>query len=513
MRGICEAWLPLNMIFSIVVPDMADIKFGTSGWRARISEEFTFESVRRLTAAVAQHVKSNLEFGMRSAEYKAFCGKANPHPAVVVAYDTRFLSPEFAHQATEVFAAQDVQVILAAEDTPTPVAAYAVLNHKALGGVVITASHNPASDNGYKWMPYWGGAAPVAVTDELENRAGLLSPSAVHTMPLAQAIENRIVAIEDFKPAYLKHLASLLDLNVLKNSRMKIGVDCLYGTARHYLRPFLEKLGFEVHAIHEERDVLFGGRPPEPTESSMAELKALMSRRGLSIGLACDGDADRFGILDAQGVWISANDILGLVLYHLIKNRGRKGKVARSVMSSHFMDAVAKSFQLETRETPVGFKHIGELLRTGAYLMGGEESAGLSIGGHIPEKDGILACLLVLELAATEKKPLVKIREELFRQVGAFYNQRHNFHLKHPEQVIKLQHALETRPPLELAGSSVWRINQDDGFKFLMKDGSWLGFRSSGTEPMIRLYLEASSPEKLSRLLQAGKKVIAQITQ
>jgi len=194
-------------------------------------------------------------------------------------------------------------------------------------------------------------------------------------------------------------------------------------------------------------DVLFGGRPPEPTEESLAELQNLMKRKKLVLGLACDGDGDRFGILDTGGKWVSANDTLGLVLCHLVKNRGKSGRIARSLMTSHFVDAVSRSFQMETRETPVGFKHIGELLRRGGYVLGGEESGGLSIGGHVPEKDGILACLLVLELMAMEKKPLLKIRDTLFKKVGSFYNQRINCRLENPEQVIQLQAYLETRPP------------------------------------------------------------------
>jgi phosphomannomutase len=226
------------------------------------------------------------------------------------------------------------------------------------------------------------------------------------------------------------------------------------------------------------------------------------------VGLACDGDADRFGIIDAGGEFIPANDVIALAYEHLVVHRGLKGKSARSVMTSHFVDAVAKSHGSETRETPVGFKYLGELLRSGSFLLAGEESGGMSIRGHVPEKDGLLACLLMLELVAFEKKTLASVRERLHKKLGAFHNTRINFQMQRLRQIIELEDRLRVKPPLELAGSSVWRVDQTDGFKFILRDGAWLGLRSSGTEPVFRVYAEAHTIKQMNEMVEAGKKLL-----
>lgn len=485
------------------------IRFGTSGWRGVISDEFTFRNVRRVAHTIAGHIKENSEFGVKSVEFHDFLGGVarTPVPQVVLGYDTRFLSEEFAHEIAAVFASDGVKTLFSKTDIPTPAVGWTVLKRKAVGGIMLTASHNPGNYNGLKWMPYWGGAATPAVTDDIERRIELLGNHAVRSMPLDRSLRESWIETEDFRDEYFKQLSSLLDLKAIKKSRLKVGVDTMHGSARGYLRPFLEKLGLTVLGIHEERDVLFGGRSPEPTPDSLVELALLMKKNGLDIGLACDGDGDRFGLLDAGGTWISANDTLALVFEHLVVNRGWSGKMVRSVMTSHFVDAVAKSHGMETRETPVGFKYIGEHLRSGQFMLGGEESGGLSVRGHVPEKDGVLACLLALELVAMEKKPLVKIKERLFKRVGSFYNCRINQELERPRDIVELEERLRAKPPLDLAGSSVWRIDQSDGFKFIMRDGSWLGLRSSGTEAVFRIYAEASTPKKLDAMLEAGKKL------
>ncbi len=485
------------------------IRFGTSGWRGIISDDFNFQNVRRVAHTLSRYVKENPEFGFSSSDYHAVVGESKAAvPVVVIGYDTRFLSEEFAHEAAAVLASDGVKAIVSKGDLPTPAVCHAVRTRKAVGGIMITASHNPGPYNGLKWMPFWGGAAIPTITDDIERRLELLGNHPIRTMALDRSLKESWIVEEDFRPEYFERLASLLDVKAIRAARLKIGVDAMHGSARHYLRPFLEKIGLEVVGLHEERDVLFGGRAPEPCPESLPELKAAMSRHRLSLGLACDGDGDRFGVLDAGGEWISANDCLGLAFEHLVSNRGLKGKVARSLMTSHFVDAVAKSHGLETRETPVGFKFIGELLRTGQFLLGGEESGGLSIRGHVPEKDGVLACLLMLELVAMERAPLVKIRERLFKKLGAFHNSRINVRLERGRQVIELEERLRVHPPLDLAGVSVWRIDQSDGFKFILRDGSWLGLRSSGTEPVFRLYAEGPSPQRLDALLTAGRRFL-----
>jgi len=485
------------------------IKFGTSGWRAIISDDCTFANVRKLAHAIAGHLKEDSEFGFNSPDYRAHAGEAveGRDPTVIVGYDTRFLSEDFAREAAMVFAADGVRVLLAKSDTPTPMVSWAVLDNKAVGGVMVTASHNPPQYNGIKWTPFTGGPANPTITADIERRAGIIGLHAVRTMPYPKAERDGWIVESDFKNSYFKQLRSLLDLKKLKASKLKVGVDALNGSARNYLRPFMESLGLQVEGLGESRDVLFRGGAPEPSPEKLTELAALMKKNKLHLGLACDGDADRFGILDAGGVWIPANEVLGLALHHLIANRGWKGNVARSLMTSHFVDAIAKGNGMRVRETPVGFKYIGELLRTGDFVLGGEESAGMSVRGHVPEKDGLLACLLMAELVAFEKKPLVNIREGLFKKYGTFHNMRVNFDLE-PRMVKDLNDRLRLKPPMDLAGASVWRIDETDGFKFILKDGRWVGLRFSGTEPVVRLYAEAFDAKGLKAMVAAGKDMI-----
>ena len=487
------------------------IRFGTSGWRGVVSDEFTFSNVRKVAHAAAGSVKESPEVGHNSDEYRQFLAGAAPSrvPTVVVGYDTRFLSEEFAREVAAVCANDGVRTLFSAADLPTPAAAWAVLAHKAVGGVMITASHNPSQYNGFKWMPYWGGAASPAVTNDLERRIELMGDHAIKTMSDERSVKESWTETMDFRKSYFDQLERLLDVKAIKKAKLKVGVDVMHGSGRLYLRPFLEeRLGVEVFALHEDRDVLFGGRAPEPTPESLGELAELVKKKKLDLGLALDGDADRFGILDAGGEYIPANDVIALAYDHLVVHRALAGKAARSVMTSHFVDAVAKSHGSETRETPVGFKFLGELLRSGTFLLAGEESGGLSIRGHVPEKDGLLACLLMLELVAQGKKPLAAVRGRLHKALGAFHNARINFRMERLRQVIELEDRLKVKPPLELAGAAVWRIDQTDGFKFILRDGSWLGLRSSGTAPVFRVYAEAHAPKRLAEMIDAGKKML-----
>ncbi len=487
------------------------IRFGTSGWRGIVSDEFTFSNVRRVAHAAAGSVKESPEVGHNSDDYRQFLAGTAPSrvPTVVVGYDTRFLSEDFAREVAAVFANDGVRALFSATDLPTPAAAWAVLAHKAVGGVMITASTGASQYNGFKWMSYWGGTASPAVTNDLERRVELMGDHAVKTMSDERSVKESWTETMDFRESYFDQLESLLDVKAIKKAKLKVGVDVMHGSGRRYLRPFLEeRLGVEVVALHEDRDVVFGGRAPEPTPESLLELAELVKKRKLDLGLACDGDADRFGILDADGEYVPANDVIALAYEHLVVHRGQKGKAARSVMTSHFVDAVAKSHGSETRETAVGFKYLGELLRSGPFLLGGEESGGLSIRGHVPEKDGLLACLLMLELAACEGKTLGAVRARLQKKLGEFHGARVNVRMERLRQIIELEDRLKVKPPLELAGASVWRVDQTDGFKFILRDGAWLGLRSSGTEPVFRLYAEAHTSKRLREMVDAGKKLI-----
>lgn len=491
-----------------------NIKFGTSGWRAVIAEEFNYVNLRRVSHAVAEHVKEHKDYGFKGEEYllnlKKNGKQAPKNPTIIIGHDTRYLSEDFAKTVAEAVAAESITAVISNMEAPTPVVAWEVMRNNASGGVMITASHNPPHYNGFKWTPYWGGPAIGEITNNLETRVQALTNAEVEKhIPFEHGVAAGIIRVEDFHENYRKQLNSLLDLGAIKKAGLKIAADSVHGAARTYLRPMLETAGAQVTGLREERDVLFGGHSPDTDEENLSGLKATVLKNRLNLGLACDGDADRYGIIDSDGTWIAPNLVLGLALEHLVKNRGLKGKVARSVMTSHFSDAIAKHHGLEVRETAVGFKHIGNLLRTGQYLIGGEESAGLSIMNHVPEKDGILACLLMAEMVAYERKPIKKILEALNKRFGNFITSRVNLRLDGAINMESLVERLTLNPPLNLAGASVWRIDHTDGFKFIMKDGSWLGLRPSGTEPVVRLYTEAFSAKQSAALNEAGRKIVS----
>ncbi|MFA6316027.1 MAG: phosphoglucomutase/phosphomannomutase family protein [Elusimicrobiota bacterium] len=483
--------------------------YGASGWRGVLGDDFTFQSVRRVAHVLSQYVKENPEFGVSSPEYRNLLGGSKaPAPVVVIGYDPRFLAEELAHEAAAVFASDGVKTLVSKGDIPTPAVGCAVRRHHAVGGLTVTGSHLPAESGGLKWTPFWGGAAPPSITSDIDRRLELLGNHPIKTMAIDRSLRESWIVETDFREEYFQQVLSLLDVKAIKKARLKVGVDVMHGSARLYLRPLLERLGVEVTALREKRDVLFGGAAPEPSPASLTGLAEAMKRQRLHLGLATDGDGDRFGVLDSDGSWLCADDILGMVFEHLTAGRGLKGKVVRSVVTSHFVDAVAKSHGLETRETQVGFRHIGEHLRTGQYLLGGEESGGLTIAGHVPDKDGILACLLVLEVAAAEGVPLAKFRDRLFKKVGAFHHGRDFLRMERSRQVLEVEERLRVRPPLDLGGGSVWRIDQSDGFKFILRDGSWLCLRSQPPEPVFRIYAEAPTPERLEALVSAGKKLL-----
>ncbi|MFA5161064.1 MAG: hypothetical protein WC421_02360 [Elusimicrobiales bacterium] len=490
---------------------MQTIKFGTAGWRGRIAEDFTAVNVQRLSHAISSHVTENAEYGFKGDQYKrhlSLTKKAMPKsPAIIIGYDTRYMSEHFARLASGAMAADAITVRLSKSAAPAPVIGWAVVDGAAVGGMTITASTGPYHDNGIKWTPFWGGQAIPEVTLDIESRLSGVTAAMLRASPADFMRESPLVQACDFREGYFAHLRKMIDVAALKKSGIRPAVDSLYGSVTGYLRPFLESAGIKTAGLHEQRDVLFGGYAPYTGPEPLTDLRKFVPANKMDIGLACDCDGDRFGIVDADGTWVSPNEIMALVLDHLVKNRKMKGRVCRSVVTSHLIDAVARTHNLEVRETPVGFKYIGELMRTGQYLIGGEESGGLSIAGHIPDKDGILACLLVLEMLACEKKPLSKIRQEFAKRYG-----------KHDSVKISVpvaagsfktvEERLLVKPPLDLGKFSVWRIDQTDGFKFILKDGSWLGLRPSGSEPVVRLYAESADKSKLELLAQEGRKII-----
>jgi len=491
----------------------ANIRFGASGWRAVIADSFNVTNLRRTAHAVAEHLRENREYGYKSEEYLLHLknnGKTAPKVQhVVVGYDTRYFSEEFAKNTAEALAAEGLTVLLSNADAPTPAVAWTVMQTFAAGGVTLTAGHLPAHYNGFKWTPYWGGPALPQIADDLDARVqGLTIAEAEKIVPFDQAVSAGVIKIQDFRENYLKQLYSLLDAGAIKKAGLKVAADPIHGAARAYLRPALEKLGVKVMPLRENRDVLFGGTAPDTDAANLKVLRETVTGNRLHLGLACDCDADRYGIIDSDGTWIHPNLVLGLALEHLVKNRGLKGKVARSLMTSHFVDSIARHYGLTVRETPVGFRHIGNLLRTGQYLIGGDDLGGLSIMGHTPEQDGILACLLMAEMAAYERKPIKKLLAELNKKVGDFVNARMELRVDEGVNLAAVIEKLTHRPPLTLAGASVWRIDHTDGFKFIMKDGSWLGLHPSGAGQTVGIYAEASTKPRMDALIDSGKKIV-----
>ncbi len=471
------------------------ITFGTSGWRGIIAEEFTYDNVRLVTQAIAEFLTKD-EAG----------GKTGKQKAVVIGYDTRFLSERFSELSAEVLAANGIKALLCRRDTPTPVISYEILRRKADGGINFTASHNPPQYNGLKFSPSWGGPALPGTTKAIEKYCRELSPAQVKRVPFEEAKRQKLIEYIDPRPAYLKRIRELVNLKAIKKANLKIATDVLNGTAAGYLDEILDEAGIRQTVTRDWRDVLFGGRAPEPNEENLKSLASLMKKESCRLGLATDGDADRFGILDADGAFINPNQTISALLYHLIKTRRWSGVCARSVMTTHMIDRIADKFGVKVIETPVGFKYIGDILvREGdGFIIGGEESGGLTIRGHVPEKDGILACLLVAEMAAMSKKPIRNILAEMDKLVGPVYSGRVNFHLM-PEEMDAFRKRLGQKMPERFGPFSVERAVTLDGYKFILSGGNWMGVRLSGTEPVVRLYLEGASPAALKKLTALGK--------
>jgi alpha-D-glucose phosphate-specific phosphoglucomutase len=418
------------------------------------------------------------------------------------------MSERFAAESVKIFAANGIRSYLSSRDVPTPAVAFEIIRRKAAGGINFTASHNPPEYNGLKFSPAWGGPALPETTKDIETRANaLLDKHSVNSMPLAEAKQKGLVEDADLRRIYLDDLKKKIDLELIKKAKLKVAVDLLYGTGRDYLDTVLKDAGCAVTVVHGHRDALFGGRSPEPSEENLFELSAVMKKGKFDIGLAVDGDADRFGVMDIDGTYINPNQVLALVLDYLCRSRGWKGGAARSIATSHLVDAVAKKHGIEVYETGVGFKYIGDLLVQGKIIFGGEESAGLTIKDHVPEKDGIIACMLVAEMVAQERRPVKELLKRLYKEVGTILNDRVNIRLTDVNQ--KLVGERLAQPLTELGGLRVkGKKTTADGTKYMLEDDSWVLMRASGTEPVVRIYVEAESETKIQNLIEAGKKFI-----
>ncbi|AEH50342.1 phosphoglucomutase/phosphomannomutase family protein [Pseudothermotoga thermarum] len=469
---------------------MRKIKFGTSGWRAIISDEFTFENVKIVTQAIADYLKKN------NAK------------AVIVARDTRFMTEHYAQLVSQVLTANGIKVYMPQDPTPTPVVSFTIRHYKLDGGINITASHNPPEYCGIKFNPSDGAPAPTSITQQIEELAAKVDPKKIPTISLKEAASKDLFEIFDPRPEYFKALAKHIDFERIKAAGLKAVADLLYGTAVGYLDELCRRCCAELEILHDFRDPYFGGDRPEPDESRMKAVGEIVKRRAFDCGIATDGDADRFGVVDETGNYLKPNEVIALLAHHLYKNKRKKGPVARTVATSHAVDAVAQAFGEKSLETPVGFKYLAALLLNENVVIAGEESGGLSIANHVPEKDGILANLLVLEMMAYEGKPLSELRKEFAKTYGEFFNTRVDLSFategEKQDFLSKFKQFDRYLKDLKVADK-----DEIDGVRFFFdQPGSWVLARASGTEPVVRVYVEAKDQKTFQTLMNVVRMLI-----
>ncbi|MCU1308899.1 MAG: phosphoglucomutase/phosphomannomutase alpha/beta/alpha domain [Candidatus Angelobacter sp.] len=462
----------------------AQIKFGTSGWRAVVADEFTHRNVRRAVTGVARYV----------------AGKNSNGARVIVGRDPRYMGETFVAIAADILAAHGITPLVIDEAAPTPAISFEITRLKTDGAINFTASHNPPEYNGIKFNSSDGAPALPEVTKAIEAEVLNGDNEPVAQPPSAVGVNTEHI---DIKPDYLSRLRDAVDLKVIAKSGLKVVFDPLWGAGRGYSDFLLREAGVPVVTVHDVRDVLFGGHAPEPEDHLLEEARAQMKKTGARIAIATDGDADRFGIVDEDGTFLQPNYVIALLFDYLAETRGWKNGVAKSVATTNLINALADFHKVELHETPVGFKYIGELIKADKIAIGGEESAGLSIRHHVPEKDGIIAGLLCCEMVARRGKSLGEQLLDLFAKVGSFYPVRENFRLT-PEVKAQFTNKLGSEPR-DFSGRKVQKIVRTDGMKLIFDDGSWVCYRLSGTEPVVRVYTEARSQDDSTKLSAAAK--------
>ncbi len=483
------------------------IHFGTDGWRAVISDTFTFHNLRMVAQAIADAVASGswINGGMQGRE-------VNPQ-RMVVGFDTRFLSDRFAGDVARVLAANGFTTYLAHADAPTPAISYSVYNLNAIGGVMITASHNAPRYNGVKLKSAYGGSALPEQCRQVEvflndNENTARGPNLVE---LEHALEEKKIIRFNPIPAYNDHLRKLINFDAIANNPPHIVIDSMFGSGRGVIRGILQGTGCEVREIRGEMNPGFGGVHPEPIMRYLGALSGAIGSGMGGFGLATDGDADRIGAMDEAGAFIDPHKIMALALRYLVEKRGLRGSVVRTVSTTRMIDRLAKKYGLPLHETPVGFNHIADYMLKEDVLIGGEESGGISFKGHIPEGDGILMGLLVVEMVAAYGTSLRELVNDLLKDVGPAFYDRTDLRLKRPVSKAAMTEKLYNEPPAAIGGESVSEIACTDGVKYIMADDSWLLIRPSGTEPVLRVYAEGRSPEMVRALLGFGEQVAASV--
>ncbi|NNE99148.1 MAG: phosphoglucomutase/phosphomannomutase family protein [Pyrinomonadaceae bacterium] len=459
------------------------IRFGTSGWRAIIAEEFTFESVKRVTEAICSYLKES---------------SSGETQTIVIGHDSRFMGENFSEAAAAIAKDKGFNVLLCDGPTPTPTISHTIRNNRASGGMNFTASHNPPEYQGIKFSTSDGAPALPEITRRIEEL--------IENAPKTDDQDGGQIERFDPCPDYLDDLKTKIRFDVIAKANGQYAYDALWGTGRGYLDKILSDHGLTVETLRDWRDVTFGGMSPEPGEKQLEPLREKVIEDKLTLGLSTDGDGDRFGIIDSGGKFITPNELIVLLSDYLAESRGWKEGIARSVATTNLVDRVAKERGIRLYETPVGFKFIGELINKDEIILGGEESAGLSIKGHYPEKDGILACLLAAEAVAARGASLTEQLNDLLNRIGRLESGRIGVLLN--EEIARSLKDKLSQEPSEIGGRKIESINRIDGVKFLFRDASWMLMRPSGTEPLVRIYAETENKKELEVLLEQGRRYL-----
>jgi len=479
------------------------IHFGTDGWRAVISDTFTFDNLRIVAQAIADAVASDYWDKSGSG------ARAIDPKKIVVGFDTRFLSDRYAGEVARVLAANGFTVLLAQSDAPTPAISYAVKHHCAVAGIMITASHNAPRYNGVKLKGAFGGSAlpeqcrrvEIYIGDNEEQARG------PNLMDFRKAREANLIQKFNPLPVYFDHLRTLINTDVIADNPQRFVVDAMYGSGRGVIKSFLQGTGCEIAEIRGEMNPGFGSVHPEPISKYLGALASAVSSGMGNFGVVTDGDADRIGAMDERGSFVDPHKIMALSLKYLVEHRGWAGAVVRTVSTTRMIDRLAKRYGLKLYETPVGFNHIADYMMQEDVLIGGEESGGISFKGHIPEGDGPIMGLLLVEMIAQSGKTLNGLVEDLLGDVGPAFYERTDLRLSRPVAKAEMTEFLTKRAPAEIGNEKVSEVSQRDGVKYIMSDDSWLLIRPSGTEPVLRVYAEGRSHEMVKALLGYGEQV------
>jgi phosphomannomutase len=472
---------------------MSQIKFGTDGWRAVIAEDFTFANVERVAQAAADYWNAEPAPGTK--------------PAVVVGYDRRFASDRFAQRTAEVLAANGLQVTLTPDPTPTPAISLAVKAQHAVGGVVITASHNPAAFNGFKLKGWYGGSAEPAICQAVEAR---LDANPVRRMPLAEAKAAGRVTVRNLRPAHYRAVKKLADFKLVAASKLRFAHDALFGVGAYCFDELLAGTTCRVTTLNGNHDPNFGGINPEPIALNYGPSSAYLRKHPHDVCLVTDGDADRVGGMDGRGNPLTTHQLICLLLRHFVRNRHGTGRVVKALTATSMVDKMCAAWNLPLLETGVGFKYICAEMMKGGVLLGAEESGGIGFLGHIPERDGIAAGLLLLEMLAMERKPITRLLMGLEREFGPHRYARVDTHFP-LEKRAALMAFCQANPPARLLRSPVAEVKSFDGVKYVARDGAWLMLRGSGTEPILRIYAEAATAAGAQTLLRLGIAMTKQV--